>query len=125
MTAPDHFASAASKSLARGGRSLIARPSSIASFFFFVAVPGSRFSPRSEGSAATSGPKHRRCNVHNGLAVLLRPKAPVAAACTLAPSGNRYIRSVLRMISVWKPVKQLLLAARTSDKVPLSARCCA
>src|SRR5260370_32167544 len=34
----------------------------------FVAVPGSRFSPRSEGSAATSGSKHRRCNVHNGLA---------------------------------------------------------
>src|SRR5271155_1766112 len=35
---------------------------------FRVAVPGSRFSPRSEGSAATSGSKHRRCNVHSGLA---------------------------------------------------------
>jgi hypothetical protein len=42
-----------------------------------VAVPGSRFSPRSEGSAATSGSKHRRCNVHSGLAwcVVMRPKA--------------------------------------------------
>ena len=30
--------------------------------------PGSRFSPRSAEAAATSGPKHRRCNVHNGLA---------------------------------------------------------
>ncbi len=27
-----------------------------------VAVPGSRFSPRSAYAAATSGPKHRRCN---------------------------------------------------------------
>src|ERR1700748_3845481 len=34
---------------------------------FSAAVPGSRFSPRSEGSAATSGSKHKRCNVHNGL----------------------------------------------------------
>jgi hypothetical protein len=41
-----------------------------------VAVTGSRFSPRSEGSAATSGSKHRRCNVHSGLAwYLMRPKA--------------------------------------------------
>jgi hypothetical protein len=30
--------------------------------------PESRFSPRSAEAAATSGPKHRRCNVHNGLA---------------------------------------------------------
>jgi len=36
--------------------------------FFLFAWPGSRFSPRSEVSAATSGSKHRRCNVHNGLA---------------------------------------------------------
>ena len=34
MTAPDHFARAASKTLARGGRSLIASPLSIASCFF-------------------------------------------------------------------------------------------
>ena len=32
-----------------------------------AAVPGSRFSTRSAYAAATSGPKHKRCNVHNGL----------------------------------------------------------
>ena len=36
--------------------------------FSSAAVPGSRFPPRSERSAATSGSKHRRCNVHSGLA---------------------------------------------------------
>ena len=35
--------------------------------WFFVAAPGSRFSPRSAKPAATSGPKPRRCKVHNGL----------------------------------------------------------
>ena len=44
--------------------------------FVSGAVPGSRFSPRSEGSAATSGSKRRRCNVHSGLAwCFTRPKA--------------------------------------------------
>jgi hypothetical protein len=62
-------------------------------FLPFVAAPGSRFSPRSEGSAATSGTKHRRCNVHNGLAcIVCGPRPTCAAACTLAPSGNRHIR---------------------------------
>jgi hypothetical protein len=95
MTAPDHIAGTARKTLACGGRSLIAPPLSIASYFLlpFVAAPGSRFSPRSEGSAATSGSKHRRCNVHNGLAcIVCGPRPTCAAACTLAPSGNRHIR---------------------------------
>ena len=40
-------------------------------------------------AAATSGPKHRRCNVHNGLTwnhVAQRP--PSQPACTLALAGN-------------------------------------
>src|SRR4051794_38446482 len=43
-------------------------------------------SSRSEVSAATSGSKHRRCNVHNGLArnqAAQRP--PSQSSCTLAP----------------------------------------
>ena len=41
-----------------------------------IAAPGSRFSPRSERSAATSGSKRGRCNVHSGLAwCFTQPKA--------------------------------------------------
>src|SRR5580700_229481 len=40
MTAPDHSASAASNSLARGGRSLIAPPLSIAYFFLLLPYRG-------------------------------------------------------------------------------------
>jgi hypothetical protein len=36
-------------------------------FLLFVAVPGSWFSPRSKVSAATSGSKCGRRNVHTGL----------------------------------------------------------
>jgi len=40
---------------------------SLVKCFSFVAALGSRFSPRSAKTAATSGPKPRRCKVHNGL----------------------------------------------------------
>ena len=54
-----------------------------------VAVTGSRFSPRSEGSAATSGSKHRRCNVHSGLAwYLMRPKAHLRSHLHPRPVGQ-------------------------------------
>ena len=40
-------------------------------------------------SAATSGPKHRHCNVHNGLTrITCGPTATSQFACTLAPVGN-------------------------------------
>src|SRR5262249_44744561 len=65
---------AASRARGGMGRSLIAFPLSIASCFFSAAVLGPRFSPRSEGSAATSGSKHKRCNVHNGLTLSLCPQ---------------------------------------------------
>jgi hypothetical protein len=51
-----------------------------------VCLTGSRFSPRSEMSAATSGSKHRRCNVHNGLAHNQAAQRPLSqSSCTLAP----------------------------------------
>ena len=61
-----------------------------------VAVPGSRFSPRSEGSAATSGSKHRRCNVHSGLAWRLyaaqgppaQPPAPSPRRATITSEAT-------------------------------------
>jgi len=40
---------------------------SVVNLFSLVAAPGSWFSPRSAEAAATSGPKPRRCKVHNGL----------------------------------------------------------
>ena len=58
-----------------------------------AAVPGSRFSPRSAHAAATSGPKHRRCNVHNGLTWHHVAQGPLPQlACTLAPVGNSHPR---------------------------------
>jgi len=54
-----------------------------------AAFPGSRFSPRSAYAAATSGPKHRRCNVHNGLACDARgPTASLAASLHPRPGGQ-------------------------------------
>ena len=52
--------------------------------------PGSWFSTRSVSTAATSGPKRRRCNVHNELTPKRRrgPTASVAATYTFAPRGN-------------------------------------
>jgi hypothetical protein len=54
--------------------------------------PGSWFSPRSAFAAATSGPKHRRCNVHNGLT--REPRGPTASlAAGLHPRPGRATRS--------------------------------
>ena len=54
-----------------------------------VAIPGSRFSPRSACAAATSGPKHRRCSVHNGLTCNARgPTASLAASLHPRPGGQ-------------------------------------
>jgi hypothetical protein len=54
-----------------------------------VAFPGSRFSPRSAYAAATSGPKHRRCNVHNELTWnTCGPTASLAAGLHPRPGGQ-------------------------------------
>jgi hypothetical protein len=56
---------------------------------FVVAFAGSRFSTRSACAAATSGPKHRRCNVHNGLTCNARgPTASLAASLHPRPGGQ-------------------------------------
>ena len=110
-----------------GGRSLIAPPLSIASLLFSVAVPGSRFSPRSEVSAATSGPKHRRCNVHNGLAwYSMWPKALLRSRLHPRPVGQP--SHPRRRRSGWDLGAGLVrppLTAWTSGMARLSARCCA
>ena len=91
-----------------------------------VAAPGSRFSPRSEGSAATSGSKHRRCNVHNGLA-WCRYVAQGPPAQPPAPSPRRATitsEATLRMDLSEGPVRRPP-ADRTSGMARPSARCCA
>jgi hypothetical protein len=80
-------------SLVNRGRSLIASPLSIV----FCRRPGSRFSPRSEQSAATSGPKHRCCNVHNELACDDAAQALSRSHRYPRPAGNHYIRDFVRM----------------------------
>ncbi len=91
-----------------------------------VALPGSRFSPRSACAAATSGPKHRRCNVHNGLACNARgPTASLAAGLHPRPGGQlapapSCRASESRPDSVRRP-----LAALTSGMARPNARCCA
>ena len=91
-----------------------------------VAAPGSRFSPRSEGSAATSGSKYKRCNVHNGLAWCryvaqgrpAQPPAPSPRWATITPEAT------LRMDLSEGPVSRPP-ADRTSGMARPSARCCA
>jgi len=92
----------------------------------FVALPGSRFSPRSASAAATSGPKHRRCNVHNGLTCNTHgPTASLAAGCTLAPVGNPHIRTAIRMDLGRFATRPEPALAPTSGTARLCARCCA
>ena len=91
-----------------------------------VAAPGSRFSPRSEGSAATSGSKYKRCNVHNGLAWCryvaqgppAQPPAPSPRWATITPEAT------LRMDLSEGPARRPP-ADRTSGMARPSARCCA
>lgn len=88
MTASDH---ALQRSrlfpLPGGGRSLIAAPPSR---LLYCRPPGSRFSPRSVRSAATSGPVRKRwhCKVHNGLTLDHVPTAPTAQLPAPSPRGD-------------------------------------
>lgn len=69
--------------------SLIASPLSMTFLLVVVAFARSWFSTRSAYAAATSGPKHRRCNVHNGLAWNARgPTASFAASLHPRPGGQ-------------------------------------
>ena len=92
-----------------------------------VAVPRSRFSPRSTSAAATSGPKHRRCNVHNGLSWKPRgPTASLAASLHPRPGGqpsHPHCRpDGSRQGLVRRP---RAVAAPTSGTARRTARCCA
>ena len=109
------------------GRSLIAPLLSTAVCFllFAVAVPGSRFSPRSASAAATSGPKHRRCNVHNGLTCTARGPRPSVAA-SLHPRGGQLAPApACRASGSRQGLVRRLWAAPTSGTARRTARCCA
>ena len=79
--------------LPRGGRSLIAPPLSIASFFLLLpprghgSLRGRKGPPqhlvRSTGAAMSTTGSH---------GIVCGPRPTCAAACTLAPSGNHHIR---------------------------------
>ncbi len=91
-----------------------------------VAVPGSRFSPRSARAAATPGPKHRRCNVHNGLTCTAHgPTASLAASLHPRPGGQLAPAPACRASGSRKGLVRRPRAAPTSGTARLSARCCA
>src|SRR5215467_7615731 len=77
-----------------GGRSLIAAPPSRLLFMPLCRLPGSRFSPRSARTAATSGPVRKRwhCKVHNGLTLDHVPTAPTAQLPAPSPRGDTLLR---------------------------------
>jgi hypothetical protein len=86
------------KSLPTRSRSLIASPLSSRFFVHSDRSPrGAWFSPRSALAAASSGPKRRLSNVHNGLVevALCGPTASGGVARTLAPEGKLTV-SLLR-----------------------------
>ena len=90
-----------------------------------VAVPGSRFSPRSAYAAASSGPKHRRCNVHNGLTCNARgPTASLAASLHLRPGGQPSHPRCCRMYLDDPATRPEPALAPTSGTARPSARCC-
>ena len=94
-----------------------------------VAVPGSRFSPRSTYAAATSGPKHRRCNVHNGLTWKPHgPTASLAASLHPRPGGqpsHPRARPAARMYPGRPAMRPGAALAPTSGTACRSSRCCA
>jgi hypothetical protein len=78
-------------SLAPGG-AFSNRASCVNGFSLYpLAWSGSRFSPRSACAAATSGPKHRRCNVHNGLTQKRRGPTPSLAAGLYPRPGGQLV----------------------------------
>ncbi len=91
-----------------------------------VAMPGSRFSPRSAFAAATSGPKHRRCNVHNGLTWHARgPTTSLAARLHPRPGGQPAPASASCAGGSRQGLVRPPLPAPTSGTARRTARCCA
>ena len=90
-----------------------------------VAVPRSRFSPRSASAAATSGPKHRRCNVHNGLACTARGPRPSVAASLHPRPGGQPSHPHCRADGSRQGLVRRPQPAPTSGTARRTARCCA
>ena len=89
----------------------------------FVRLTGSRFSPRSEMPAATSGSKHRRCNVHNGL-VTKRPNGLPRSRPVPSPRvGNSSPRRVCDPSGISSGLLSCALVVPTSERPRPSARC--
>ena len=74
------------------------RISSVKSSLRYRSPRGSWFSPRSALAAASSGPKRRLSNVHNGLVevALCGPTASGGVARTLAPEGKLTVPALSR-----------------------------
>ena len=88
-----------------------------------VCLTGSRFSPRSEMPAATSGSKHRRCNVHNGL-VTKRPNGLPRSRPVPSPRvGNSSPRRVCDPSGISSGLLSCALVVPTSERPRPSARC--
>lgn len=106
------------------GRSLIAPPMS--TVFVAVALPGSRFSPRSTYAAATSGPKHRHCNVHSGLTRnTCGPTASLAVCLHPRPDGQLAPALLSRAAGSHQGWLRRPRPALTSGMARLTAKRCA
>ncbi len=91
-----------------------------------VTLPGSRFSPRSAFAAATSGSKHRRCNVHNGLTCKPRgPTASLAVSLHPRPGGQLAPAPASGADGSCQDVVRPPLFAPTSGTARRIAKCCA
>ena len=126
MTAPDHSASAASKFLARGGRSLIASPLSIASCCFVLPYRGhgslrGRKDPpqhlvRSTSAAMSTTGSH---------GVFMWPKALLRSRLHPRPVGQLSHPSQTLRMDLSDRIVRRPPGVRTSGIARLSARCCA
>ena len=99
---------------------------SIVNWFFLLSVaePGSRFSPRSASAAATSGPKHGRCDVHNGLTCAARsPRPSVAVGPHPRPGGQLAFASAWHANGFRCGLVTRSLAALTNGMARLTAKC--
>lgn len=91
-----------------------------------VALPGSRFSPRSTYAAATSGPKHRRCHVHSGLTRnTCGPTASLAVCLHPRPDGQLAPALLSRAAGSHQGWLRRPRPALTSGMARLTAKCCA
>ena len=93
-------------------RSLIAPPS-VNSLSSSGAAPGVMVLSAVGDSAATSGPKHRRCKVHNGLGRCpLRPNGYPRSRLSLRPLGNSPISAIQILLVMTLQTSSCLVGGR-------------